>query len=78
MSGRRALPALGTTGRPELVGLEGNVRRLGDQLHGQLLALDADDIAFSAAPADWVAPVPTTLGEAVRRLAAAAGAHPVP
>lgn len=75
---RPALPVLTSTGDPAHGALETNVRRMADQLNGQIGALSAADIAFTAVAADWVAPVPTTLAEALGRLAAAAGAHPVP
>lgn len=76
---RRALPALATTGRPELEQLEANVRRALDQGHGQLGALDATDIAYApGTPSNWVSPAPTTVQQALDRLAAAGGTVPVP
>lgn len=78
---RRALPLLTTTGNPDHVALEANVRNALDQTHVQLGALTAADIAYEATTADWVAPAPTTVAEALRRLAAfahAASGTPVP
>lgn len=79
---KRALPILTASGRPELSALEGAVRDMGTQIHQQFGAeldgLDAARIPFTATAADWVAPPPTTVADALRRLAAAAGAHPVP
>jgi hypothetical protein len=41
--------------------------------------LDAYAIAYApATPADWVAPAPTNLGDAMDRIAAAGGTTPVP
>lgn len=79
---KRALPVLTSTGTPGLQALEGSVRDMGTQIHQQFSAeldgLDASRIPFTATPADWVAPAPTNVADALRRLAAAAGAHPVP
>jgi len=69
---------LSSTGNPDHVGLETNVRRALDQARGQMDGLSAADIAYSATPADWVSPPPTNLQQAVTRLAASAGVHPVP
>ena len=78
----RALPHLTSTGDPGMVPMETATRRALDQMHaqfgGELDALTAASIPFAANAADWVAPAPTTVQEALRRLAAAAGAHPVP
>jgi len=58
----------------------------GDRLHSDMelgLKRIRDDINATAAytPAvasDWVAPLPTTIGDALNRLAAAGGTTPVP
>lgn len=47
-------------------------------INDNLSSLTAADIQFTPNPADWVAPAPTNLQDAIRRLAASAGAHPVP
>lgn len=76
---RRSLPVLTTTGRPELSALEGAVRDMGVDLHRQMTSLDASEISYSPGDAaDWVSPAPTTLAEALDRLAAAGGVTPVP
>lgn len=68
-----------TTGRPELVGLERSVQQHLDGLRGDIRDLDAGSVAYTPSnPADWVSPAPTTAQEALDRLAASAGAHPVP
>ena len=74
---RRA--ALATTGRPEHVHLESNVRQSLDAFHADLLALDAADVAYTpGSAASWVAPLPATVQEALDRIAAAGGVVPVP
>lgn len=79
---KRALPVLTSSGDPKLSQFEGAVRDMGTQIHQQFGAeldgLDASRIPFTATAADWVAPPPTTVAQALARLAAAAGAHPVP
>jgi len=76
---RRPLPVLTTTGRPELSALEGSVRDMGTDLHRQMGELSAEDISYTPGDAsDWVSPAPTTLAEALDRLAAAGGVTPVP
>ena len=68
------LPRFG--GDPAANGRE--VQRALDGMRTDVSRLTAEDIAFEATPADWVAPVPTNLHQAITRLAAAGGTHPVP
>jgi hypothetical protein len=57
----------------------GALQRTFDGLRSDIDGISAADIPFTANAADWVAPVPTTVAEALRRIAAnSAGAHPVP
>lgn len=53
----------------------GRIQRFVDS---RVSALSAESVPFEADAADWVAPVPTNVGDALRRLAAAGGTHPVP
>ena len=66
------------TGDPSHTQLHGNIQRTFDRLTSSVNAVTAASIPFSANAADWVAPAPTNVQDALRRLAAAAGAHPVP
>ena len=73
---------MSTPRRPVLegtVGAEASDRRTQralDQLHADLADTAATGGDFVADPASWVAPLPTTLQQAVTRIAAAIG--PVP
>lgn len=50
-----------------------------DDLDGRITALDASQVAYTPADsADWVSPAPTTVADAIDRLAAAGGVTPVP
>lgn len=77
MAGGRAVPRLTTTGNPAHVELEAAVRRALDQTHAQLGALAASDIAYTPASLTaWSGTAPSTVGEALDRIAAALG--PIP
>ena len=61
---------LESTGAPGMDALEGNVQRALDQVRGRVDTLNAYS---PAAPADWTGSPPTTLAEALDRIAAALG-----
>ena len=68
----RRLPVIEKSGRPELQTLEAAIDRL-------FASLDASSIPYTPAQrGDWVSPPPTTIQEALDRLAAAGGTTPVP
>lgn len=70
---------LSPTGNPDHSTLEGNIRRSFDQVTAGVNGLAATGISYVPGnPSDWVSPAPTTVQQALDRLAAAAGAHPVP
>ena len=56
-----------------------NVQRGFDGLFEDLSSLSAEDVAYTPGnSADWVSPAPTTVQQALDRLAAAGGVTPVP
>lgn len=70
-----------TSGEEAAIRAHGSTSRVFGSIERDVAALEARtarDIPFEADPADWVAPVPTTVHDALRRLAASAGVHPVP
>jgi hypothetical protein len=74
---RRAAPVVGSTGRSEHVQLEGIVRRVADQLHGQVGAVADEAATYApASSTDWSGSPPSTIAEALDRIAAALG--PIP
>jgi hypothetical protein len=54
------------------------LQRTLNNVHQDVSNITASDIPFEATAADWVSPAPTNLQDAISRLAASAGAHPVP
>jgi hypothetical protein len=62
-----------------MTGLERSVQTHLDGLRGDMTRLSASDIAYTPGDStDWVSPAPTTLAQALDRLAAAGGVTPVP
>lgn len=66
------LRRLATTGRAEHVELEGNMQRHLDGVRADMQTYTPGNAAH------WVAPAPTTIAQALDRLAAAGGVTPVP
>ena len=55
------------------------IQRTFDGLHQDVSGLSASDIAYTPSnSSNWVSPAPTTLQQALDRLAAAGGTTPVP
>lgn len=72
MAANRSLPALTSTGRSEHVDLERNVRNALDQMRSQYLAMAASDVSYTpTTPSNWSGTAPTTVQQALDRLAAA-------
>lgn len=70
----RALPTLTTTGDPAHTGLETNIRRMADQMHSQLNAMDGGDVSYHpSSVTDWSGNPPRTIAQALDRIAAALG-----
>lgn len=70
-------PVLESTAGAE--GQDRRVQRALDGLHQDMSGLDAGDVAYTpSSAASWVSPAPTTVQQALDRLAAAGGVTPVP
>lgn len=67
---RRRIVLERPTGNPEAD--RGGIQRALDGLDAYAIAYTPSD------PTDWVSPAPTNVGDALDRIAAAAGANPVP